>query len=264
MGIQKYRIVWKFSDAKFSKDKLNISSLPIVDMCDEVRCNVTLNVKALPSGNSAFMFFVKIVTKEPIEYDRIKNWSYYMINERTGEKYIFEKLSPFESVWNDFGFAYNGMEFVMVFAMDYNKPKAVSQLVALKGATTGLNNFVMRRSVDNLINGKQYRLIRSSSNDKFWISGLESNEFVLATIDGCLKIVRPCETASFLLRKPIVMLHAIFAKFEKIDAAHYFEIGNNFKNIEISKPLQNNFAVETGEKLLKDMFKVSPKIYYAI
>lgn len=124
MGIQKYRVAWRFSGTKNTHGQFYSWSSPTF------RLNhyggyyyIDLNIQILPSGNCVCRVSIRS-TLYSICHKVIRQCSYYLLNETTGQNHKLVNLSPFKTDWIDLGSIIDRLEFMVVFAMDIFEPTA--------------------------------------------------------------------------------------------------------------------------------------------
>lgn len=181
MGIQKYRVGWKFTGTKNSNGQFASSTSPSFWRSNRSKGYIDLTFKTLPSGNSAFCFYLRF--SNSLNHTRIdqSSCSYYIINEATGQHHKLVNISPFMTDWFDFGVG-NRMEFLVILALDVNEPSRANSIHWWETKTEALNHAnISLSSSPTLINGKECRLkciVETREGKEILIDGLKPDEFV--------------------------------------------------------------------------------------
>lgn len=189
MGIQKYRIAWKFTGKKNANGQFSSASSPSFWRSNTTKGYVDLSFKTLPSGNAACCFYLRF--SNPIYHTQTDQYScsYYLLNDATGKHQKLVNFSPFMSEWFDLGVSKDHVEFMVVLVLNYDDPVRPDFLHWWETKTETLKSTVINylQSVSQtLINGKPclLKIIGETQEGKeIFMDGLKDNEFVSAKFE---------------------------------------------------------------------------------
>lgn len=270
MGTIINRIVWKFTGTKNANGQYDSSSSPMFSLHSGFG-QIYVEFKTLLSGKTACSFRCvnSFCNPELVVVDR----AFYMLNEATGQHKKLVYPPKDINDWFDLGALGDRLEFLLVFAMDFDDYYTYERYESWEEVETEvLNQQILFDSSSFLIKEKQCRLkffSKTKLNKSILMDGLEKDETINAKFRICniksggsvryLPVILRSKSEEYSIckdeRVDKVELLSITTDLKSMDKARVSEIAKIIDNIDLhlidenAKPFQDVCELKTTKTI---------------